>query len=252
MKKELWSRLQGYQFENLVSPSLLDQIKSVFVGSNPSMKAFAGKLSRKLGWTTSFAMRAIEEYKRFVYLGIVSDSGVTPSRIIDQVWHEHQLFTRAYREFCNDVLRKNFDHFPELVPIDEQTSAFQDQYTETVALYQREFNSAPPADIWATTKFKTEKKVGVVKRSTAVTQPAPSSPHDSCGSDDLPLHMLWHDTNHHSRSSHTDYNEPIGNHVPDHSPTHDSHHSDVGSDSGSSGDSGGGSSCSSSCGGGGD
>ena len=26
--------------------------------------------------------------------------GVTPSKVIDQVWHEHILFSRAYRDFC--------------------------------------------------------------------------------------------------------------------------------------------------------
>ena len=66
----------------------------------------------------------------------VSDFSVTPPKVIDQVWHEHLLFSRAYREFCHEVLSREFDHNPELVETDDQTQAFQAQYAATLALYQ--------------------------------------------------------------------------------------------------------------------
>jgi hypothetical protein len=133
-------------------------ITATFGGKNASEKAFADKLSRKLDWDREFALKAIWEYKKFIFLGVISDFSVTPSKIIDQVWHEHLLFTAGYRSFCTDVIEYNFEHHPELVPVDSQTEAFEAQYFRTIDLYEREFGSEPPAEIWYTTKFKVKRK----------------------------------------------------------------------------------------------
>ncbi len=156
MKKQLWLRLKNYHFDELVPSQLKDHVRAIFGGPDASTQAFASKLSRKLGWTHEFALRAIEEYRKFVYLGVASDFVVTPPKIIDQVWHEHLLFSRPYREFCRDVLERDFDHNPELVPSDEQTEAFHSQYAATLEFYRDEFNVMPPADIWGTPKFATD------------------------------------------------------------------------------------------------
>src|SRR5215212_8428244 len=113
---------------------------SCFGGEDAATRAFAHKLGRKLGWTPPFARRAIDEYRKFLYLGVVADFGVTPSKVIDQVWHEHLLFTRAYAEFCRDVLARPFEHYPELVAMDKQTSTFETQYEATLDLYEDEFD----------------------------------------------------------------------------------------------------------------
>ena len=120
-KKDLWLRLKHYQFGHLVPPNFWQQVLEAFGGADAPSKAFANKLARKLGWSTGFALRAIAEYRKFVYLGMVSRFSVTPSKIIDQVWHEHQLFTQAYRSFCGEVLGRHFDHNPELIPLANQT-----------------------------------------------------------------------------------------------------------------------------------
>lgn len=152
-KMELWLRLQRYRFDHLVPPHLLDRVVASFGGADASTRAFADKLARKLRWRVPFAMQAIEEYRKFVYLGQIADFPVTPPKVIDQVWHEHLLFSRAYREFCSDVLGQDFDHNPELIPVDEQTAAFQSQYAATLALYLNEFNRPAPAQFWGTPKF---------------------------------------------------------------------------------------------------
>ena len=153
MKRDLWLRLKRYHFDALVPSHLTDRVAAAFGGTDASTKAFASKIARKLSWTPRFALHAIEEYKKFVYLGIVSDFSVTPPKVIDQVWHEHLLFSRGYREFCRDVLTRDFDHNPELLPSSEQTSVFQAQYEETLARYTGEFNVVPPVDVWGTPKF---------------------------------------------------------------------------------------------------
>lgn len=154
MKRKLWLRLRQYHFDNLVPPQLLDHVRSAFGNTNPSTQAFASKIARKLQWDRRYALRAIEEYRKFVYLGITADFFVTPPKVIDQVWHEHLLFSRGYREFCRDVLRHDFDHNPELLPSTEQTSLYEAQFEATLELYHREFNRQPPPEIWGTPKFR--------------------------------------------------------------------------------------------------
>ena len=76
---------------------------------------------------------------------MVSDVPVTPSKVIDQVWHEHQLFTQGYRSFCSEILGRHFDHHPELIPADEQLASYQEQYRGTLALYREGVQSRPAA-----------------------------------------------------------------------------------------------------------
>ena len=152
-KKELWNRLKKYRFENLVPPEMLDKIKHLFGGTDPSTCAFASKIASKRGWTKQFALRAVEEYKKFVYLGVISKFSVTPSQAIDYVWHQHILFTHGYWDFCKNVIQYPFNHSPELVPMSEQTSLFSAQYNATLELYRQEFGVDPPAEIWGTPKF---------------------------------------------------------------------------------------------------
>ena len=144
-KKTLWLRLKTYEFDHLVPPSLWQRVVEAFGGADAATKAFADKLARKLGWSMPFALTAVAEYRKFVYLGMVSDFPVTPSKVIDQVWHEHQLFTQGYRNFCSEILGRHFDHHPELMPAAEQLATYQTQYLKTLALYRKEFNQDPPS-----------------------------------------------------------------------------------------------------------
>ena len=250
MKKDLWLRLNAYHFDGIVPAQMADRVAALFGGSDASTKAFASKLSRKLGWTPGFALRAIAEYKRFVFLGNLGSLNVTPSRVIDQVWHEHLLFSRAYREFCGAVLGRDFDHNPELIPANDQTDVFQSQYLETLDAYRTEFNAEPPADIWSVPKFKTSAAVD----SRAVKQPKRSRP--DRWADDTPLHVYFGESGGSGDdSSHAGFGgggEFSGGGASREwggdSSSHD--HGDSGGSS-DSGD-GGGSGCSSSCGGGGD
>jgi len=226
------------------------------------------KLSRKLGWHRSFALRAIAEYKRFVYLGVVSNFGVTPSKVIDQVWHEHLLFSRAYRDFCAEVLRCEFDHNPELVPVDEETGVFEAQYRATLDAYEKEFGAMPPADIWAIPKFKMS---GVPAGNFQPRLKVQEHSSPAVVYDDTPLFLMFAaddaETEERKRAraaslEGVDFGDsPAGHSGADSGGHHASHScgdgltgsSDAdsgcaGSDSGSSDAGGGGSSCSSSCG----
>lgn len=229
-RKALWLRLRHYQFDHLVPAQLSNHVAALFGPHHASTRAFAGKLRRKLGWNGRFALRAIDEYRKFLFLGVVVDTPVTPSKVIDQVWHEHLLFTRGYREFCRDVLQHDFDHHPELVPVDAQTAAFSEQYERTLQRYVAEFNVLPPADIWGTPKFALE----VTPRAKRPERRAETG-------GDAPLY-LWFDGRDGGPST-MDLPEFGGGGGFDGGGAGDSW--------GDSGDAGSGSGCSSSCGGGG-
>lgn len=156
-KKELWLNLRAYHFDHLAPTNLWQHISSAFGGPDAFSKAFAAKIARKHGWSNTFALKAISEYKKFVYLGVVSDFHVTPSKIIDVVWHEHILFTKAYREFCDEVIGYQFDHHPELIPMADETGRYNAQYIDTIEFYISEFGFEPPTDVWGETKYDKEK-----------------------------------------------------------------------------------------------
>jgi len=240
-KKDIWLRLKNYHFDHIVTPGLWDQLTSRFGHTTPSEKAFAGKIARKHGWKMPFALRALTEYKKFVFLGVTGDFMVTPSKIIDVVWHEHLLFSKAYRDFCNEVLGQAFDHYPELISADEQTARFNSQYMETIMTYKKEFGLEPPEEIWGNTKFDKElikyQAPGIKRKQKT------DSSSDVITYDNTPLYNYFED------GSAADFPEFSGYEGGDAGGGGASGDwGDSGSDSG--GDGGGG--CSGGCGGGGD
>ena len=90
------------------------------------------------------------------------------------------LFRSAYREFCGDVLRRDFDHNPELMPTDVQTTVYAQQFAATLVRYHEEFHVIPPDDIWGTVKFKRDRVSPPPNSSTAVADGG-----------DVPLYALF-------------------------------------------------------------
>ena len=67
---ELWTRIAAFD---------LDAVDAEL--------PFSARLARDNGWSRAYAVRAIEEYKRFVFLAMAAGHPVTPSDEVDQVWH---------------------------------------------------------------------------------------------------------------------------------------------------------------------
>lgn len=128
---ELWNRIEAFE---------LDDPHATF--------RFTTRLAHENGWSSSFAKRATSEYKKFVYLAAVSTTPVTPSDIVDQVWHLHLTFTRSYWDgLCNGVLGKPLHHGPTKGGRSEDTK-YRGQYARTCELYRSEFGTEPPLDHW--------------------------------------------------------------------------------------------------------
>jgi uncharacterized protein (TIGR04222 family) len=126
MNKELWKNVLNFNLDGRLSEY-----------------GFTTRLENENFWTEGFARDAVIEYKKFMYLAAVADYMVSPSAIVDIVWHQHLIFTQSYEDFCV-VLGKKIAHIPST----HQTSDFaQFKFAKetTTVLYNQNFGPQPPA-----------------------------------------------------------------------------------------------------------
>lgn len=127
---------------------LLERLDAFSLDEPDAPYAFSRRLAKENGWSRFFALRAIDEYKRFVFLAMTAGHPVTPSDAVDQVWHLHLTYTRSYWDaFCPKVLGRSLHHMPTRGGEAEQAK-FVEQYRRTLDSYARTFGEAPPPDLW--------------------------------------------------------------------------------------------------------
>jgi hypothetical protein len=109
---------------------------------------FTRRLARENRWPLHFAVRVVNEYRRFCYLAIAAGHTVTPSDEVDQAWHLHLLYTRDYwDDFCPNVLGTPLHHGPTRGGKSEGLR-YDEQYRMTLDSYARIFGEQAPRDIW--------------------------------------------------------------------------------------------------------
>ncbi|WP_298515968.1 hypothetical protein [uncultured Kordia sp.] len=136
-QKTLWNKIEAFQ---------LDDSQSTFT--------FTDRLCRENGWKYEYGVRAIHEYKKFMFLICIADHPLTPSDQVDQVWHLHLLYTRSYwTEFCQHILEREIHHGPTKGGANEKEK-FNDWYEKTKELYVTIFKKNVPTDIWPSSKIR--------------------------------------------------------------------------------------------------
>ena len=128
MNKDLWEKIELFDFDH-----------------PPSEYDFTLRLAHENYWTQNFTKQAILEYKKFMYLAAVSDMMVSPSEIVDTVWHQHLIFTKSYSEFCT-ILGKQIQHIPS-THNKEDFQKFKLAKERTTKLYETHFGKQPES-IW--------------------------------------------------------------------------------------------------------
>ncbi|WP_426474748.1 glycine-rich domain-containing protein [Chryseobacterium balustinum] len=128
MNKDLWEKIERFDFDH-----------------PPSEYDFTLRLAHENYWTRNFTKQAILEYKKFMYLAAVSDMMVSPSEIVDTVWHQHLIFTKSYSEFCT-ILGKQIQHIPS-THNKEDFQKFKLAKERTTKLYETHFGKQPES-IW--------------------------------------------------------------------------------------------------------
>jgi hypothetical protein len=127
--------------------SLLVKLQSFPLDEPGASRPFTARLREENGWNEGFARRAIDEYWRFLVLAALAGHRVSPSPVVDEVWHLHLLYTRSYwEELCGKVLGFPLHHEPSRG--DTDGAALAADYERTLSSYERLFGEAPPPDLW--------------------------------------------------------------------------------------------------------
>lgn len=129
---ELWEKLSNFS---------LDNPEASF--------SFTDRLARENGWSIEFSKRVVDEYKKFIYMSVVSGKSLTPSDEVDQAWHLHLVYSYSYWvEMCENTLGGfRLHHGPTKGGIVEK-KRYDDQYSKTLEFYRNEFGYDAPRDIW--------------------------------------------------------------------------------------------------------
>ena len=86
MDYQLWKNIKAYEFDQ-----------------DGGEYTFSLRLASEQCWTKVFTEQAIEEYRKFMYLAATADQMVSPSEIVDHVWHQHLVYTKRYQQFCEII-----------------------------------------------------------------------------------------------------------------------------------------------------
>lgn len=111
----------------------------------PNEYGFSTRLANENNWTKSFTRQAVLEYKKFMYLAATSELMVSPSEIVDTVWHQHLIFTQSYQDFCA-LIGKQIQHIPS-THNREEYEKFKLAKERTQKLYVLNFGEQP-INIW--------------------------------------------------------------------------------------------------------
>ena len=129
---DLWGRLADFDFDGDAQPGY-----------------FVEKLARENGWSSDYAARVLEEYRRYVFLACTADHVVVPSDQVDVAWHQHLIDTEQYWDvFCKTVLNRPLHHLPSR---GGQLDHHMALYLRTLHTYADAFDCEPPRDIWPPT-----------------------------------------------------------------------------------------------------
>lgn len=128
MNQEIWKKILAFDF---------DYPQSEY--------GFTTRLAKENFWTQKFTNDAILEYKKFMFLAATSNTMVSPSEIVDIVWHQHLIFTKSYHKFCT-ILGKQIQHIPS-THNKEDFEKFKQAKEQTKLLYEKEFGNQPE-NVW--------------------------------------------------------------------------------------------------------
>lgn len=112
------------------------------------------RVSQELDVSAATARTLMGELMKFLYVCSLGEGVMTPSKIVDEVWHTFIIFTKHYREFCLTQFGRFIDHNPS-----DDTDANANQYEATIAQLLKHFGSAPK-EYWPRGKVITDIETG--------------------------------------------------------------------------------------------
>ncbi len=153
---KLWQRIENHNFEP------------------DTPLNFTVRLARDMRWSIHQTRLAIDAYKKFCFLAIISDTVMTPSDTVDEVWHQHMIYTRDYWDiWCRQVLGAPLHHDPTPGGSKAQ-QYYKECYANTLALYEQYFGCPDPV-LWPATyvRFGRKPRYRLIDTSLLITLPNP-------------------------------------------------------------------------------
>ncbi|MCB9263264.1 MAG: hypothetical protein H6607_12895 [Flavobacteriales bacterium] len=134
--------------------NLWQKINRFEIDDPDSAFSFTDRLARENGWSLTYAIRAVTEYKKFMFLICIAPHPLTPSDEVDQVWHLHLIYTQSYWvDFCEKTIERTIHHGPTKGGNSEKAK-YADLYAKTLEFYKEIFDTEPPKDIWPQTDVR--------------------------------------------------------------------------------------------------
>ncbi|TVR83258.1 MAG: hypothetical protein EA412_01020 [Chitinophagaceae bacterium] len=114
-------------------------------------------------WTHELCDKAETEYKKFLTMvKLYPKKSIVPNKLMDKMWHQHILDTRAYRRDTKQALGRFLDHYPYFgMHGEDDKQNLNDAFEETKVIYEN--------------LFETEMSEAFVSRCTDHPCHAPSS-----------------------------------------------------------------------------
>ncbi len=93
------------------------------------------------GFTPQMLARAELDYRRFLHLHILFPNvELVPTKMIDEVWHQHILDTNAYAEDCERIFGGFLHHYPYFgMGGEKDQESLQTCFEETQRIWVEEF-----------------------------------------------------------------------------------------------------------------
>jgi uncharacterized protein (TIGR04222 family) len=127
--------------------ALWRRLEQLQLDAPETAQPFTVRLAREHGWSLRYALRVVDEYRRFLFLAMTAGP-VCPSEQVDEAWHLHLCYTHSYwNDLCRDVLGQPLHHTPTEGG-SEQLDHHREMYLATLAAYRSAFDAEPPAGVW--------------------------------------------------------------------------------------------------------
>ena len=89
---------------------------------------------------------ALGEYRRFLGLLMRGEGPLTPSKLVDEIWHQHILDSRNYSSFCLRIAGRYLHHDPSY----GKPRRSHERCSERAKfVYKKHLGCDPPAGVWA-------------------------------------------------------------------------------------------------------
>jgi hypothetical protein len=127
--------------KGLTRPALWVRIAGAHLPVERDGREFAEHLAEIAGLSPQGGRVLEQEYRRFLYLAVISREPRVPPGLVRVAWSYHAEHEGYRREFCHYVLGGPMLFTPSV-------TAPARAYAATVMAYAREFSAPPPPAIW--------------------------------------------------------------------------------------------------------